>query len=333
MKSFHKKKKHISTKYWLLICTGIFVISIMLSMTLSLSGGPLNAIAGYVLVPMQKGINDAGKWISSKANEFKTLSEVLEENQKLQEQVDELTVELNTTKLEAYELDNLRELLELDAKYPSYEKVAACVIAGDSSNWFDSFTIDKGSKDGIEVGMNVIAGSGLVGIITDVGPTYSKVRSIVSDSSNVSAMVTTTGDNFNVSGNLKTMNESQVITFSELRDKDDEVTIGTPIVTSYVSDQYQQGILIGYISSIETNSNNLTKSGTITPVVDFEHLQEVLVILQKKETGAELDQPKDTESSDTETSGTESSEVSTEESSEEASQDDSVTQQDTAGQE
>lgn len=321
MKSFHNKKKHLPTKYWLLIFTGIFIISIMLSMTLSLSGGPLNAIAGYVLVPMQKGINDAGNWISDKANEFKTLSEVLEENRKLQEQVDELTVELNTTKLEAYELDNLRELLELDAKYPSYEKVAACVIAGDSSNWFDSFTIDKGSNDGIEVGMNVIAGSGLVGIVTDVGPTYAKVRSIVSDSSNVSAMVTTTGDNFKVSGNLKTMNEDQVITFSELRDKNNEAEIGTPVVTSYVSDQYQQGILIGYISSIETNSNNLTKSGTITPVVDFEHLQEVLVILELKETGEE--------SSETQKSDHSSQEASTEGSS----MDTASTENDTAGQE
>lgn len=321
MKSFHNKKKHLPTKYWLLIFTGIFIISIMLSMTLSLSGGPLNAIAGYVLVPMQKGINDAGNWISDKANEFKTLSEVLEENRKLQEQVDELTVELNTTKLEAYELDNLRELLELDAKYPSYEKVAACVIAGDSSNWFDSFTIDKGSNDGIEVGMNVIAGSGLVGIVTDVGPTYAKVRSIVSDSSNVSAMVTTTGDNFKVSGNLKTMNEDQVITFSELRDKNNEAEIGTPVVTSYVSDQYQQGILIGYISSIETNSNNLTKSGTITPVVDFEHLQEVLVILELKETGEE--------SSETQESDHSSQEASTEGSS----MDTASTENDTAGQE
>lgn len=300
MKSFHKKKKRVSTKYWLLIFTGIFIITIMLSMTLNLSGGPLNAIAGYVLVPMQKGINDTGNWISAKVNEFKTLSEVLDENKKLQEQVDELTVELNTTKLEAYELDNLRELLELDAKYPSYEKVAASVIAGDSSNWFDSFTIDKGRKDGIEVGMNVIAGSGLVGIVTDVGPTYAKVRSIVSDSSNVSAMVTTTGDNFKVSGNLKAMNENQVITFSELRDKNDEAEIGTPVVTSYVSDQYQQGILIGYISSIETNANKLTKSGTITPVVDFEHLQEVLVILQIKETGDESTQAQDSEATDTE---------------------------------
>ena len=201
--------------------------------------------------------------------------------------MDSLTVELNTTKLERYELDNYRELLELDAKYPTYDKVAANVIASDSSNWFHSFTIDRGTNDGLSVGMNVISGSGLVGIITDVGPTYSKVRSIISDSNNVSAMVTTTGDNFNVSGNLQAMNENQVITFSELRDKNDEVEIGTPVVTSYVSDQYQQGILIGYITSIEKNSNNLTKSGTITPVVDFEHLQEVLVILELKDTGEE----------------------------------------------
>ena len=133
--------------------------------------------------------------------------------------------------------------------------------------------------------MNVISGSGLVGIVTDVGPNYAKVRSIIDDSTNVSAMIATTGDNFNVSGNLQSMNQSMVIDFSGLKDEDDQVKVGDPVVTSYVSDQYQQGILIGYISSIEKNSNNLTKTGTITPVVDFEHLEDVLVITKLKETG------------------------------------------------
>jgi rod shape-determining protein MreC len=79
------------------------------------------------------------------------------------------------------------------------------------------------------------------------------------------------------------MNASGTISFSGLRDEDNQVSVGDQVVTSYVSDQYQQGILIGYIASIEEDSNNLTKSGTITPVVDFEHMQEVLVILDKKE--------------------------------------------------
>jgi rod shape-determining protein MreC len=284
MKSFHNKKKTIPPRYVLLALTVVCFVAILLSLTLSITGGPLNTVAGYIFVPMQRGLNELGQTISSKANDFKTLGEVLAENEQLKQQNDELTTQLNTIKLERYELENYRELLELDEKY-SYEKVAANVIAKDSGNWFHSFTIDKGTNDGITTGMNVIAGSGLVGIVIDVGPNYAKVRSIIDDASNVSAMVTTTQDNFNVSGNLETLSSEGTITFSELRDTDDLVSVGDPVVTSYVSDQYQQGILIGYIASIEPNSNNLTKSGTITPVVDFEHIQEVLVILDKKNTG------------------------------------------------
>lgn len=285
MKSFRNKKKSIPTKYLMLGLSSTCVVAFFLSLILSITGGPLNTIAGYIFVPMQVGINNLGQWVLGKSNDFKTLSEVLEENKQLKAQVAELTTQLNITKLERYELENYRELFALDEKYPSYEKVAANVIAKDSGNWFDIFVIDRGTKDGIKSGMNVIAGSGLVGIIIDVGPNYATVRSIIDDTSNVSAMLTTTLDNFNVKGNLETMKENGMITFSELKDSNNTAAIGDPVVTSYVSDQYQQGILIGYISSIEPNPNNLTKSGTITPVVDFEHIQEVLVILDMKEIG------------------------------------------------
>lgn len=286
-RNIRNKKKRIPSKYLLAILSTVCVLALFISLVFNINGGPLNMVAGYVFVPMQKGINGAGSWLSGKANDFKTLGEVLEENKALQEQVDELTSQLNNTKLDQYELDSYRELLELDDQYAEYEKVAAHVIAKDSGNWFSTFTIDKGSRDGIAKGMNVIAGSGLVGIVTDVGPNFAKVRSIIDDSSNVSAMVLTTKDNFNVSGSLQTMNEDKLLPFTELRDENDEVQMGDPVVTSYVSDQYQQGILIGYIYSIEENPNNLTKSGTITPVVDFQHLREVLVITAIKDTGEE----------------------------------------------
>lgn len=290
-----RKRKRLSTKYTLLMLTSICLFFILASLTLNISGGPLKGLAGYVFVPMQTGVNTVGEWLKDKNNDFKTLKEVLEENKELKSQVDELTLQMNTIKLEQYELDNYRELLELDEKYPSYKKVAASVIAKDSGNWFSTFTIDRGTKDGIKVGMNVLSGCGLVGIVKDVGPNYAKVRSIIDDSSRVSTMVTTTEDNFIVCGNLKAMNEKKVITFEELRDEDDEVKLGDPVVTSYVSDQYQQGILVGYISEIEKNSNNLTKSGTVTPVVDFEHLENVLVVLDLKETGKKNEKTKNTE--------------------------------------
>lgn len=279
-----KSKFVLPPKYILMIMTGICIIAMLISFTLNISGGPLNTVAGYVFIPMQRGINTVGSFITEKADNLKNLSDVMAENEELKKQVDELTVELNTINLEQYELENLRELFELDQKYPSYDKVAANVIGRNSSNWFSNFTIDKGSNDGIEVDMNVIAGSGLVGIITDVGPNYAQVTSIIGDTSKVSGMVTTTSDNLIVKGSLQNMNENRVIEFSALNDNDDEVQVGDPIVTSYISDKYQQGILIGYINSLEMDSNNLTKSGTITPAVDFEHIEEVLVILDKKQT-------------------------------------------------
>ncbi len=284
-RNFRNKKKRLSSKYLLMILSGVCVVAIFTSLVLNISGGPLNSIAGYVFVPMQEGINNAGSWLSSKANDFKTLGEVLTENKELKSQIDDLSTQLNKTKLEQYDLDNYRQLLDLDDQYADFDKIAAHVIAMDGTNWFSTFTIDKGSKQGIAKGMNVLAGSGLVGIVTDVGPNYAKVRSIIDDSSNVSAMVLTTKDNFNVSGSLMSMNKDKVLPFTELRDENNKVKQGDPVVTSYVSDQYQQGLLIGYIYSIEDNPNNLTKSGYITPVVDFQHLQEVLVITEIKNTG------------------------------------------------
>ena len=278
-----KSKFSLPSKYVLLVMTILCVAAMFLSLTKNLSGGPLNTVAGYIFIPMQEGINSVGTWISQKADNLKKLNDVMKENASLQGKVDELTQELSTIKLEQYDLENYRQLLALNQKYPSYKKVAANVIGKNSGNWFDTFVIDKGSKDGIKKDMNVIAGSGLVGIITDVGPNYAKVRSVIDDTNSVSGMDLNTSDNCIITGNLEKMNENQEIELSDLKDSANKFQVGDQIVTSYISDKYLQGILIGYVKSIKSDSNNITKSGTITPVVDFEHLQEVLVILNNKQ--------------------------------------------------
>ncbi|MDD6182876.1 MAG: rod shape-determining protein MreC [Lachnospiraceae bacterium] len=277
-----KTKFSIPARYLLLGLCGIFIFVIFLSYSAGTSGGPLNSVASYIFVPMQKGINSVGTFFSNKSDRFQTLEEVMDENEKLQEQVEKLTTELNTTKLEQYELEDLRNLYQLDQQYSNYKKTGAHVIGKGGSNWFNIFLIDKGSKDGIEKDMNVIAGSGLVGIVIDVGPHYAKVRSIIDDSSKVSGMVLSTSDSCIVKGDLKSMNEDRVIQFSELKDTENQIKEGDQIVTSNVSDKYLPGISIGYISEAKMDSNNITKSGTITPSADFEHLREVLVILDKK---------------------------------------------------
>ena len=278
-----KKKNQTShTNRYILIGLSVFCAFMMVLSSFSdRATGPFKALANVTVIPLQQGINYIGGWLGDMKDNFSTMQQLRSENESLQEQVDALTTENNYLQEERYDYERLQELYQLDQNYAEYEKTAAHVIGKDSGNWFSTFTIDKGSRDGIDVDMNVLAGSGLVGIVTEVGPTWAKVRSIIDDSSNVSGMVLSTSDTCIVSGDLSLMSTGQ-ISFDQMENNDNVVAVGDQIVTSYISDKYLQGILIGSISEINVDSNNLTRSGYIIPAVDFNNIQEVLVITTTK---------------------------------------------------
>ncbi len=272
----------LPSKYLLFILTVLCTGLMLMTFSTNIFNKPLNAFVGYVIVPFQQGISNVGNWLFNRSEELVQIRTLLDENEALKQQVDELTIENTQLQQDKYELNTLRELFELDSEYDEYEKVGARIIARDSGNWYHSFTIDKGSEDGLMVDMNVIADGGLVGRIVSVGPNWAKVTAIISDNSNVSGEILSTGDKLIVSGDLETM-QNGLIRFSQLLDSADAVSDGDKIVTSNISDKYLPGILIGYAKDITLDSNKLTKSGYVTPAVDFEHLDEVLVILQLKE--------------------------------------------------
>ncbi len=277
----------IPSKYILAVLTAFSVILMILSFTTDLVADVLAGVAGYTIVPFKEGLTEVSSYVSSRAEDFREVQEVLSENRALKDQLDELSQDNDRLIQDRFELINLRELYSLDKEYESYDKIGARVIGKDPGNWYSVFIIDKGKNDGIKAGMNVIAGAGLVGIVTKTGDTWAQVRSIIDDESNVSGRMLNTSDNLIVYGSLESM-ENGIIEFGQLRDSDDEVAVGDKIVTSNISDRYLPGIAIGYIQSLQRDPNNLTKSGTLTPVVDFEHIDIVLVITQmKQETGIE----------------------------------------------
>lgn len=272
----------IPGKYILLGLSILCVGTMSLSFLTNFDGGPLNAVSGYIFIPVQRGMNTVGGWVRERVDNLEELQKVRGENEELRAQVAELTLENNMLLQERYELEELRDLYELDNDYSSLNKIAANVIGKDTGNWFNMFIIDKGSDDGIQVDMNVIAGGGLVGIVTKTGPNWAQVRSIIDDMSNVSAMVLKNSDLCYVRGDLQMMTEG-TLQLNQLRDEDDEVEPGDKVVTSYASAKYHKGILIGYVNEITMDANNLTKSGSLTPAVDFEHMSTVLVITDLKQ--------------------------------------------------
>ena len=276
------EKFTLPSKWLLFILTMICTALMIFTFTTDFFDKPLGTIVGYALVPFEKGIGKAGGWFSSRKDEFTQIKSLIQENQSLKEEVARLTEENTLLQQDKYELNKLRQLFELDEQYEEYHKVGARIISRDSGNWYSAFVIDKGTDDGIMKDMNVIAGGGLVGRISAVGPNWARVTAIISDNANVSGMTLATEDNLIVSGSLKGMNEG-VIYFSKLVDSKGAVKAGDKIVTSDISDKFLPGILIGYVLTVEPDNNNLTKSGTMIPAVDFEHLSEVLVITDQKQ--------------------------------------------------
>ena len=273
------------SKYLLAALT---VICILLIIVTSIKDGimePLRTGVGYVLVPLQTGVNAVGKGIYTELRDYSMLKDALAENERMKEEIARLTEENNRLLAGQFELDRLRELYQLDQTYMQYEKIGARIIAKDSGDWFQVFRVNKGFADGVEVDDNVMAGGGLVGIVTDVGANYATVRSIIDDSSRVSAMTIQSGDKCIVAGDLTLFQEGRLRITNITKDGD--VKDGDQIITSDISSKFLPGILIGYAADITVDPKRLTKSGYLIPVADFDNLQEVLIIMETKYTGEE----------------------------------------------
>lgn len=280
-----KGKFSIKPKYVLIILIVLFAVLLGATALEPELAKPVKEAAATVVLPLQKGMNRVGSILFERQEEKRTNEELAKENASLQAKVDELTRENNQLSLDNYELARLRELFSLSETYLDYDSVGARVIAKDTGNLFSLFTIDKGSADGIEVNMNVLSGGGLMGIVTETGEHYAKVRSIIDDSSNVSAMFISTSELCMVEGNISNY-ESGYLEISGIQ-KEAAAPLGDAIVTSNVSSLYLPGILIGYVTDMKDDENNLTKKGTVTLAGQFANVDEVLVILKLKDTGEE----------------------------------------------
>jgi rod shape-determining protein MreC len=281
----NKKKPNIKNRNTLIILTIVCISAIALTASDVVSVSPIKEAAAVLVVPFQKGINSIGRWFVDLSDGMKSSQELSGRIDELEEQIAQLEEENTILAQDQQELERLRELYDTDVSYSQYSKVAANVISKDPGNWYSSFVIDKGSNDGIEIDMNVIASGGLVGLVTEVGSNWAVVRSIMDDSSSVSAMTVTTEDTCIVSGDLTLIDEGRL--YFDQMNTQESVVEGEQVVTSHISDKYLPGILIGTIYEINEDSNHLTKNGYIIPAVDFSSIHEVLVITQLKQQAQE----------------------------------------------
>lgn len=182
MKNLKKKFRfriNLKSKHLLAIMTLFCLSCIVATFASGISTAPLQETAGIVIVPFEKSLKRSAVWSVPSRDSSRTNRICFLKMKELKAELDSLTTQNNKLIQDQGEYQRLKELYNLDQTYEDYPKVAATIISKDPGNWYDTFMINKGSDDGIRVDNNVIAGKGLVGIVTEVGSSWATVRSII----------------------------------------------------------------------------------------------------------------------------------------------------------
>ena len=170
----------------------------------------------------------------------------------------------------------LRQLLDYKSSHSEFTMTLAGIITKDYGTWTNTFTIDKGSEDGIDVNMAVVVPSGVVGFITDVYPHSARVQTILDPRSAIGILVQRPESRLSgvVKGNGNAPGTPTMVNIA----RDGDVLIGDKLVTSGYGGIYPKGLPVGNVMSIENDSEGFVKNAVISPSVDFHRLEEVFII-------------------------------------------------------
>lgn len=221
---------------------------------------PVRLVGSFVSSP----ISGMGNVVGNLTADSATLSELEEENERLKAQVAELS---------EYEqqANTLTELLQLRNQY-SLTSTAARVTGQSSDSWTSTITIDKGSSAGIAVGMPVTSSNGVIGQVSECGPSSATVRLITDENSGVSAMVQSSRAQGQVVGSPDGSLRMTLVR------SDQKVSVGDTIITSGLGGVYPKGLPIGTVTNVTKTSGSMYYDITVEPLTVIDNLEEVLVI-------------------------------------------------------
>jgi len=231
---------------------------------------------GYIVSPSQEVTGNIGGFFQTRINFISNLSELDSENQRLREENELLQLEANRAALLDKDNQELRNLLELVQRYPELNLVGADVIARDSSNWSNKFSINLGTRDGVFDNQVILANGGLVGRVFRAYSNFSQVITLIDDNSSVSAISARTGDTGFVRGDLR-LAERGLVRMENIALNAD-ILENDLIITSNLGLIYPPGITIGIVREVRPDGSGLFKYAIIETAVDFRNLETVLVV-------------------------------------------------------
>ena len=251
----------------------IFVLLIATANMQDVSGG--QTVAGGVFVPVQRFFYQMTDNVSSFFQKTFNTTDLAKENRNLEEQLASLKSELADYDELQKENQRLSELLEYKQTQTSYQFKVAGIVAKDPGIWFESFTVNVGSNDGVAVDMPVVTSDGVVGRIEEVGLNWSKVMTVIDGRSGISSIIERTRDFGSVRGRMESVPSDPLLDMDFLP-IDTDIQVGDNVLTSGIGGIYPKGLTIGQVVEVGEQGNQ--KKVVVKSAVNFRNLEEVMVM-------------------------------------------------------
>ncbi len=261
----------------------VLVLAVLLAVVLIVVGSLTNLslpnmLVQGVLTPIRSGVSS----LTGQARQFYSYMfsyEALQaENEALKEQLSQIEDEARQSDAISRENDRLRAALALKDANPDYQLVDGYIISWSSNNWTSTFTINRGTNIGIAEGMCAITANGeLVGLVSEVGPNYAVVKSVLDSSLEISATIASSGYNGMVQGGYSTgldglLRMDYLPSGATIRNKDQVVTAGSTI--------YPRGLIIGNVVDAGFDDTGVAKYALLEPATDIRSLEQVFIVTE-----------------------------------------------------
>ena len=243
----------------------------------------VNIVSNIVSVPaapLQRAVTFMAEKINGFFGYFEDVKATKEENEQLKQKISELEKENRDIDRLTRENEELKDALNFKNQYEEYDFMGASIIAKDAGNWFDIFTVNLGSRDGIMTDSPVITAYGLVGKVSRTDLLSSRVVSIIDIDSTVSARLSKSRDLIVVRGDMELRSKGQCR--ADYIPPDADVLPGDTIETSGIGGIYPKGIPVGKVVKVIKSEGQYDSSAIIEPFVDFQRLEEVIVLKKKR---------------------------------------------------
>lgn len=266
----------------------IVLVVIAVSVTAGIIGGfmaPQASVLGAIAAPFQKLGNSIVQAFSEMSDNFNTAAKLNAENDKLKAEIDTLREQLVDYQSALTDNEFYKDYLEIKDLNPDFKFCPALVTTKDPDDIFGGITVDAGSLQGVSLYDPVITDSGLVGYVSQVGVSTSKVTTLLSTSLVCGAYDSRTNDAGALSGTVELAAEGKTRFYNLPRTC--SVAIGDIVVTSG-SGIFPDKLIIGTIDNINHDPLSSSLYATITPSVNFEELKNVMIITFFSGQGNEL---------------------------------------------